>query len=388
MKNYKQLTLLLFIGLAFAEDKYVAVFNLENNGLEDNQVRTIKNRLESELQKAGLKVVERDQINDIFKEQKLQLSGVVDDSLGIEVGALLGATHILKGSVGKIDEAYFTISVKLVDVGTGELIKTADYDAYDGLTDLIKNGTTEIANSLFEIEKGFQEPSQYIIEIGNINISNDDFNISRFGNPLNIGLVIWEDQKQIFKKSLGKVRGLQGINERLPLKLKVNSVYKLYIGETDGIITSNAVYEWVATWKGGRVEQRTKDWFFDKEQIKVGRNSYLEIKQKPKYSDLKAELFMDTNFKGKYLPVGVNISKLGNKKYYVTIYGIFGEERRARNWNDELSSVKVNDGYEIIIFEHSDYDGDSLIIRKNYPNLKDSQWNDKASSVKIRKISN
>ena len=33
-------------------------------------------------------------------------------------------------------------------------------------------------------------------------------------------------------------------------------------------------------------------------------------------------------------------------------------------------------------------DGDSLIIRKNYPNLKDSQWNDKASSVKIRKISN
>ena len=97
MRRY--LPILLFIGLTFAQDKYVAVFNLENNGLKDNQVRSVRNRLESELKKTGLKVVEREQINDLFKEQKLQFSGVVEDSLVRKIGSMLGASKLIIQSI-------------------------------------------------------------------------------------------------------------------------------------------------------------------------------------------------------------------------------------------------------------------------------------------------
>ena len=288
MKKYLFIVLLVGIGLSQktattakgndSDDRFIAVFNLENNGLKDNEIRTIRNRLESEIKKTGLKVVEREQINAIYKEQKLQLSGAVEDSL-VRIGALLGASHVLSGSVGKISDTYYTISAKLVNVGSGELIKTADYDAMKGLPDLIRNGIRSIASSLFEIEveKNFEDPSQYIVTVGNIFISDKDFHLSFFGNPLNIAITIWEDQNQIVKTNLGKVRGLNGINKKIKLKLKPNSVYKLYIGETDGELTSNAAYEWVSTWKGGKVEQRTKDWFFDQNKLKFGSNSYIEM---------------------------------------------------------------------------------------------------------------
>jgi TolB-like protein len=359
-----------------SDNKFIAVFDLENNGLRDNEIRTIRNRLESEIKKTGLKVVEREQINELHKEQKLQLSGAVEHSL-VNIGALLGATHVLSGSVGKMSDTYYTISAKLVDVSSGELIKTADYDAMKGLSDLIKNGTRIIASSLFEIqvETNLEEQSHYTVMVGNIFISDKDFHISFFGNPLNIGLTIWENQNQIEKINIGKVRGLNGINKKIKLKPKPNSVYKLYIGETDGELTSNSLYEWVSTWKGGKVEQRTVDWFFDQNKLKFGSNSYIEMMQEPRYTDLKAELFDDSNFEGISLPLGDNISKLKNKK--------FKERGQNRNWNDILSSIKIEKGSRIILFEHSNYEGDSLIVTTGKANLKNIGWNDRASSLKV-----
>ena len=104
------------------------------------------------------------------------------------------------------------------------------------------------------------------------------------------------------------------------------------------------------------------------------------MNQEPSYSDLKAEIFGDTDFEGVFLPLGDNISKLGNEK--------FKERSRSKDWNDILSSVKVKDGYEVIIFEHSNYVGDSLIVTKDYSNLKSIGWNDRASSIKVKKILN
>ena len=273
--------LLLFIGLAFCQDITVAVYDFENNGLDDSQVRQITSRLESELEKAGFKFVERKQIDDLMKEQKFQISGVVDDDDLVEMGTMLGATHVLLGSVGKMSDTYYTITAKLVATGSGELEKSANYDAENGLSDLMKNGLRNLAKQLKETESDNSETAQYELSIGNVFIDERDFTRSGFGNPLNIKIVVWENREIVERINVGKVRGLEGINRKLQIKLKLNSVYKLFIGETDGVLTPNKVYEWNTTWEGVEKAKESDEWFFNKGKLKIGRSSYIEVTQYP-----------------------------------------------------------------------------------------------------------
>ena len=84
----KYISLLLFIGMPWGQTS-IAVFDFENNGIKDREVRQLTTRLESELVKIGdFRVVERTRIDDLFKEQKLQLSGCVEECL-IDVGKML-----------------------------------------------------------------------------------------------------------------------------------------------------------------------------------------------------------------------------------------------------------------------------------------------------------
>jgi TolB-like protein len=125
----------------------IAIFDFENNGLKKEHVRQLSNRLESEIVKiGGAKVVERTKIDEIFKEQKLQYSGCVEECL-IETGKMLGANYIVLGSIGYMSNI-FTISAKLVNVETGELMQSADYDADNGLGQLLKFGLKQIAFEL------------------------------------------------------------------------------------------------------------------------------------------------------------------------------------------------------------------------------------------------
>ena len=129
---------LLLSGVTWTQT-VIAVFEFENNGLEPREVRQLSTRLESEMVKLGdFKVVERSKIDDILKEQKLQISGNVEEAL-VDVGKLLGANQIILGSIGKIGEVY-TLSAKLVDVESGELLTSSDFDAKKGLSEFLGEG--------------------------------------------------------------------------------------------------------------------------------------------------------------------------------------------------------------------------------------------------------
>ena len=136
----KYISLLLFIGLTLSQNTIIAVFDFENNGLEDYQVRQITRRIESQLIKhKGIDVVERNKIDDILKEQKLQMSGIVDEEKYlVELGKMLGANQVVMGSIGKITDDYFTITAKLTDIETGKMINSVDYDSENGIIDIFK----------------------------------------------------------------------------------------------------------------------------------------------------------------------------------------------------------------------------------------------------------
>ena len=85
------------------------------------------------------RVYERDRLNSIMKEQKLQMSGAVDMSTAVQIGKLVGAKYIITGAVTEYGVAKSgahggglfnlgkqsyraTVDVRAVNVQTGEIV--------------------------------------------------------------------------------------------------------------------------------------------------------------------------------------------------------------------------------------------------------------------------
>jgi hypothetical protein len=66
-------------------------------------------------------VVERGMLNQVLEEQKLGLSGVVDQNTAVGIGKILGAQLVAVGSVVKMGESY-TLNIRFMDVETGEVV--------------------------------------------------------------------------------------------------------------------------------------------------------------------------------------------------------------------------------------------------------------------------
>ena len=90
----------------------------------------------------GLEVLERQQIQDLLQEQRLALSGRVDESSAVEIGKLLGVQYVFHGSVVSI-ATQLRIDIRAVDVETSEIksvMKSTDqtinlFDVVVGIAD-------------------------------------------------------------------------------------------------------------------------------------------------------------------------------------------------------------------------------------------------------------
>ena len=57
------------------------------------------------------------QMSQILEEQDFQLTGCTTNECAVEIGQLIGAQHMLDGSIGKFGTVY-TIDMKIIDVDT------------------------------------------------------------------------------------------------------------------------------------------------------------------------------------------------------------------------------------------------------------------------------
>ena len=125
----------------------VAVLTLDNNGLYQNEVELLTQRLQSEFVKTGsYRVIERAKIDKMFQEQAFQKQGYTEEVL-IQIGKILGAHQIIIGSAGKFNNIY-TLSARLIDAQSGINIKSADFDIEGDINALLKQGVKEIAIQL------------------------------------------------------------------------------------------------------------------------------------------------------------------------------------------------------------------------------------------------
>ncbi len=127
----KPIILLLFLTfIAYSSEKIpVAVNDLKAHGIGESETSIISERVRSELIKTGLyRVMERGEMNMILEEQGFQQSGACSDaSCLVEVGQMLAVNRIITGSIGFIGNM-FTLSLKMVDVESGEIVNTSNVD--------------------------------------------------------------------------------------------------------------------------------------------------------------------------------------------------------------------------------------------------------------------
>lgn len=106
----------------------LAVLNFDNNTGRadyDPMGRGLAAMMISDLAASPeLKLVERERIQDVLKEQNMQRSAMFDSTTAVKAGRLLGAEFIATGSLAAA-ALDLRIDMRLIRVETGEIVKTA-----------------------------------------------------------------------------------------------------------------------------------------------------------------------------------------------------------------------------------------------------------------------
>lgn len=116
----------------------IAVLDLEGRGISALEAATLTDRMRSELVATGaVTIVERGQMQEILSEQGFQQTGCTSSECAVEVGKLLGVSHMATGSIGKIGSSY-TLDMRLFNVEDGAITKSVNRTYRGEVDGLIK----------------------------------------------------------------------------------------------------------------------------------------------------------------------------------------------------------------------------------------------------------
>ena len=146
--------ILLFCDAVLRGQSPLAVVDFSANGIADNEVIALTVRLRNEIVRLGKnQVIERDMITEILQEQGFQQTGCTTNECLVEVGQLIGVDKIVAGSISRLGNIY-TVSARIIDVATGEVIKVTDYDLAGSLGQLLSVGLRQVAINLISKPSG------------------------------------------------------------------------------------------------------------------------------------------------------------------------------------------------------------------------------------------
>ena len=126
--------------LSSGEKRKVAVLKVLANSVDPNIAQICLTTMSNQLANVNyLTLIERQEIEQVLKEQDFQMSDLTEDQ-GVEVGKLLNADVVIIGSVGKLG-SIFVFNARLLDVETGQILKgreviceeCRDQDLYDAM---------------------------------------------------------------------------------------------------------------------------------------------------------------------------------------------------------------------------------------------------------------
>ena len=129
--------------------KIIAVYDIQGYQVPDVLTKALTERLRDEIfQRDIYRVVTRSDMESVFEEQGLQLSGACDDATClVEIGKVLGAEYIIGGSVSKVEEKY-TVLINTLDVATGELIYSSSMSKIKSSDKLLSSAISKVVDNL------------------------------------------------------------------------------------------------------------------------------------------------------------------------------------------------------------------------------------------------
>ncbi len=133
-------------------NKRIAVLNFTANNTDPGIARIVRNNVEMTLFKTqSFDLLERDQINLVLEERRLQAKECADEDCAAKIGALLDAPYIIIGSVDKLDG--FTITVKVVSVREKRVLfaEARDADSLGKVKDATGDAALRVAERLKEL---------------------------------------------------------------------------------------------------------------------------------------------------------------------------------------------------------------------------------------------
>jgi TolB-like protein len=119
-----------------------AVVNLKvGEGVTNGDAELISDRLRAEIFNIGnVNVMERNQMQDILKEQGFQQSGATctDEACLVQLGQMLGVQFLVAGSLGRLGTLYM-VNVRAIDVQTGKIVRVVSVDVKGNIEDLVEH---------------------------------------------------------------------------------------------------------------------------------------------------------------------------------------------------------------------------------------------------------
>jgi len=231
-----------------------------------------------------LKLVERERLNLVIKEQSLALSGLLDESSAARAGELLGARYLLTGSL-VFTANIVTLSVRITQAETGEITAAASKSGETKRLFTLQEEVLEELVTAWDLPLSRSEwalltrrdsvPLEGLISLGNALDAADKGNYEtaltylsaavRLSPGFELAGALKEELQSRFDRYLrNREEGLPGeILEKIDLLAGGDAkaeqdVLKMYWAFIQPLSLANGYYgSWAA------MDTTTRDWFFD-----------------------------------------------------------------------------------------------------------------------------
>lgn len=141
--------LLIFYSQIIAQMN-MAVIEFKGSGISQIDAINITNRFSVYLFETGkVNLVEREMLQRVLAEQDFQMSGCVAAECAVEIGQLAGVEQVVAGTVA-LSFGVYTLTVRIVDVESGEIVKQIIRDYTGSGQDFILNIVRETAYALID----------------------------------------------------------------------------------------------------------------------------------------------------------------------------------------------------------------------------------------------